>query len=96
MKLGLIPSTRSVTFFRKTVNQPGGHAIFQEPRAPAPLTTGAPHMGRVPLFFYLLLHLPVIHVLAILMGWMRFGRLDFLLNTPPSLGGNAGWIPAGL
>jgi len=48
--------------------------------------------GRVPLFYYLL-HLPVIHGLAILLGWARFGRLDFLLNTPPSLGEPSAGFP---
>jgi len=48
--------------------------------------------GRVPLFYYLL-HLPLIHGLAILLGWARFGRLDFLLDTPPSLGESSGGFP---
>jgi uncharacterized membrane protein len=42
--------------------------------------------GRVPLFFYLL-HLPLIHGIAILLGWSRYGRVDFLLHNPPSLFG---------
>jgi uncharacterized membrane protein len=41
--------------------------------------------GRVPLFYYLL-HLPVIHVSAILLAWLRYGRSDFLFYAPPSLG----------
>jgi len=48
--------------------------------------------GRVPLFYYLL-HLPVIHGAAILFGWARFGRLDFLFNVPPSLGGPSAGFP---
>jgi len=42
--------------------------------------------GRVPLFYYLL-HVPLIHGSAILLGWFRYGRVDFLLNNPPSLAG---------
>jgi uncharacterized membrane protein len=41
--------------------------------------------GRVPLFYYLL-HVPVIHLLAIGIGHLRFGTSDFLWhnpNTPP-------------
>jgi uncharacterized membrane protein len=48
--------------------------------------------GRVPMFYYLL-HLPLIHGLAILLGWFRYGRVDFLLNVPPSLGGPTQGFP---
>lgn len=37
--------------------------------------------GRVPLFFYLL-HLPLIHALAILLAYFAHGRVDFLLGPP--------------
>jgi uncharacterized membrane protein len=48
--------------------------------------------GRVPLFYYLL-HLPLIHCIAILLGWFRYGRVDFMLHNPPSLGGPAQEFP---
>jgi uncharacterized membrane protein len=48
--------------------------------------------GRVPLFFYLL-HIPLIHVVAILLGWSRYGRVDFLLQNPPSLFGPTHGFP---
>jgi uncharacterized membrane protein len=50
--------------------------------------------GRVPLFFYLL-HLPLIHGSAILLSWLRYGRVDFVLHNPPSLFGPAALFPAG-
>lgn len=37
--------------------------------------------GRVPLFYYLL-HLPVIHALAVLVALIRYGRADWLFNNP--------------
>jgi hypothetical protein len=37
--------------------------------------------GRVPLFYYLL-HLPLIHALAVLVAWCRYGRADWLFNSP--------------
>jgi uncharacterized membrane protein len=48
--------------------------------------------GRVPLFFYLL-HLPLIHALAVLVNLLRYGRADWLYGNvegvmPPS---DAGW-----
>ena len=48
--------------------------------------------GRVPMFYYLL-HVPLIHGLAILLAWFRYGRADFLLNVPPSLGGPTQGFP---
>ena len=40
--------------------------------------------GRVPLFYYLL-HLPLIHSVALMLAMFRYGRIDFMLNNPPSL-----------
>jgi uncharacterized membrane protein len=37
--------------------------------------------GRVPLFYYLL-HLPLIHALAVLVNFIRFGRADWLYGAP--------------
>jgi uncharacterized membrane protein len=37
--------------------------------------------GRVPLFYYLL-HLPLIHGLAVLTAWLRYGRADWLFHSP--------------
>jgi uncharacterized membrane protein len=48
--------------------------------------------GRVPLFYYLL-HLPLIHGLAILLFGIRYGRTDFLFHNPPSLAGPAALFP---
>ncbi len=42
--------------------------------------------GRVPLFYFLL-HLLVIHVLTIPIGFFRYGEAGFLLNPLPSMGG---------
>jgi len=49
--------------------------------------------GRVP-FFYYVVHLAVIHVLAIVMGFLRYGKASFLLLPAPSLGGPAEAFPA--
>jgi uncharacterized membrane protein len=48
--------------------------------------------GRVPLFYYLL-HLPLIHGLAIVMFGIRYGRTDFLFHNPPSLLGPTEGFP---
>ncbi len=48
--------------------------------------------GRVPLFYYLL-HIPLIHGAAILLGWLRYGRVDFLLHNPPALLGPTQGFP---
>jgi uncharacterized membrane protein len=41
--------------------------------------------GRVPLFYFLL-HIPVIHVIAIALTWLRYGATSFLFTPPPTLG----------
>jgi uncharacterized membrane protein len=48
--------------------------------------------GRVPLFYYLL-HLPLIHSVAIVLAWFRYGRINFMLNNPPSLDGPSQVFP---
>jgi uncharacterized membrane protein len=42
--------------------------------------------GRVPFFFFVA-HLAVIHALAIVLGFLRYGRASFLLLPAPSMGG---------
>ncbi len=41
--------------------------------------------GRVPLFYFVL-HIPLIHALAIALTWLRYGAATFLLVPPPTLG----------
>jgi uncharacterized membrane protein len=49
--------------------------------------------GRVP-FFYFLIHLAVIHGIAILISFIRYGRTPFLWMNAPSLGGSRDLFPA--
>jgi uncharacterized membrane protein len=49
--------------------------------------------GRVP-FFYYVIHWYVLHLAAIGLAWMRYGRFDFLFEFPPSLLGNNPSYPA--
>lgn len=41
--------------------------------------------GRVPLFYFVL-HLPLIHAVAIGLTWLRYGAQSFLFMPPPTLG----------
>ena len=41
--------------------------------------------GRTPLFYFVL-HLPLIHAVAIGMTWLRYGAAPFLFTPPPTLG----------
>lgn len=41
--------------------------------------------GRVPLFYFVL-HIPLIHAIAVGMTWLRYGAAPFLFTTPPTLG----------
>jgi uncharacterized membrane protein len=41
--------------------------------------------GRVPLFYFIV-HIPIIHVLAIGLTWLRYGAVPFLFEPPPTLG----------
>jgi uncharacterized membrane protein len=50
--------------------------------------------GRVPFFFFVV-HLAVIHSLAIILGLLRYGRTSFLLIPPPSMGSMRQEFPAG-
>jgi uncharacterized membrane protein len=58
--------------------------------AAEPLVT----LGRVPLFFYLL-HLPVIHGLAVLLSFLRYGQAVWLFEEPPWSPGCADIYPPG-
>ena len=51
--------------------------------------------GRVP-FFYFVLHFYAIHILAVLMAWLRYGgrAFTFIFNLLPSMGGPAQLFPA--
>jgi uncharacterized membrane protein len=56
--------------------------------------------GRVPLFYYLL-HLPVVHGLAVLIETLRFGHASWLIGNPfgppnPAMPANAGLSIAGV
>jgi len=52
-------------------------------------------LGRVPLFYFVL-HFYVIHTLAMLMAWIRYGRsvFSFIFNPLPSMGGPQQLFPA--
>jgi uncharacterized membrane protein len=50
--------------------------------------------GRVPLFYFLV-HFLLIHVLTIPFAYLRYGKIAFLFNTLPSLGGLSGAYPLG-
>ena len=50
--------------------------------------------GRVPFFFFVV-HLAVIHALAICLGFLRYGLTNFLLIPPPSMGSMRSKFPAG-
>jgi hypothetical protein len=49
--------------------------------------------GRVPLFYFVL-HLFVIHAVAIGMTAVRYGNVPFLFTPPPTLGTPPGVYPA--
>jgi uncharacterized membrane protein len=48
--------------------------------------------GRVP-FFYFAVHLAVAHIIAIILGFVRYGPAPFLLVPAPSLGGPREMFP---
>ncbi|HSS02874.1 MAG TPA: heparan-alpha-glucosaminide N-acetyltransferase domain-containing protein [Kofleriaceae bacterium] len=67
-------------------------------RAHGPIARWLATLGRVPLFFYLL-HIPLVHALAIAVAWMRGGAVDPWLFTnhpmanPPPPAGYAWSLP---
>jgi uncharacterized membrane protein len=50
-------------------------------REPGPLGRFLVTFGRVPLFYYLL-HLPLIHGLAVALSWVEYGTVDFWFQAP--------------
>jgi uncharacterized membrane protein len=41
--------------------------------------------GRVPLFYFVL-HIPLVHAVAIVLTWLRYGAAPFVFLPPPTLG----------
>jgi uncharacterized membrane protein len=50
--------------------------------------------GRVPLFYFVV-HLPLIHALAIVLTWITYGAQSFLFTPPPTLGTSRDLFPPG-
>jgi uncharacterized membrane protein len=63
-------------------------------RAPAVLTRTLATFGRVPLFYYLL-HLPLIHGIAVLLSQVRYGQSRWLLHDMMAQKGAAFPLPHG-
>jgi uncharacterized membrane protein len=59
------------------------------PRILRPFTV----FGRVPLFFYLL-HLPLMHGLAIALSYLKYGRAEWLFHGPAGIGRFASIYPS--
>jgi uncharacterized membrane protein len=58
-------------------------ALFDRGREPGALTKPFVVFGRVPLFYYLL-HVPLIHLVAVVFSYAEYGRAEWLfLNWPP-------------
>lgn len=51
-------------------------------------------LGRAPLFFYLL-HIPLIHLLAVVLARVRYGHAEFLFQNPPAARGPSFPMPDG-
>jgi uncharacterized membrane protein len=58
-------------------------ALFDGGREPGALTRPFVVFGRVPLFYYLL-HVPLMHLVAIVFAYVKYGRAEWLfMNWPP-------------
>jgi hypothetical protein len=57
-------------------------ALFDRAREPGKLARPVVIFGRVPLFFYLL-HLPLIHALALIYSYVKYGHPSGLFVMPP-------------
>jgi uncharacterized membrane protein len=58
-------------------------ALFDRGREPGALLRPFVTFGRVPLFYYLL-HVPLMHLVAVVFAYLKYGRVDWLfLNWPP-------------
>jgi len=49
--------------------------------------------GRVPLFYYVV-HWYALHLVAIALAWMRYGRIDFMFGLPPAISPSPTGYPA--
>ena len=63
-------------------------------RAPAIVSKPLATLGRVPLFYYLL-HLPLIHAIAVLFSQLRYGRSPWLMHDMMAQKGAAFTLPPG-
>jgi uncharacterized membrane protein len=50
--------------------------------------------GRVPLFYYVV-HWYMLHLVAMGLAWIRYGRVDFMFSLPPALSPTPTAYPAG-
>ena len=58
-------------------------ALFDRERVPGALTRPFVTFGRVPLFYYLL-HVPLMHLVAVVFAYVKYGHAEWLfLNWPP-------------
>ena len=58
-------------------------ALFDRGREPGALLRPFVTFGRVPLFYYLL-HVPLMHVVAVVFAYVKYGRAEWLfMNWPP-------------
>ncbi|MBV9925723.1 MAG: DUF1624 domain-containing protein [Acidobacteria bacterium] len=58
-------------------------ALFDREGGPGPLARPFVVFGRVPLFYYVL-HVPLIHLVALVFAYLKYGRAEWLfVNWPP-------------
>jgi uncharacterized membrane protein len=56
-------------------------ALFDDKRISGPIGRALVVFGRVPLFYYLI-HIPLLHLIAVGLAYFRYGRADWLLRNP--------------